>query len=331
MVMKKMIEKNDYLCCGLNGSQKKQTVIVTLAVMVLFIITAFTFMNFLYCLSDCIGSIVCGSVDVALRDALRSVPVFLTFFVTLSGLMVAHTFYRNENSGILARKAKKHAFLGIVFGAVIIVYVIVMLITGRYLSIVEGAPSPLYPLDAVLYAALFIVLEVLVLVRFAKKKDVYTGPSRAPIQKGGRGFRSFFRTIWLLVALYGFCGFFYSFFIVDFSNGYVPYSIAMMTVSLLAFLTLAVWELFYNNLTAEKRKKVTLPLALVSLAVSVAAAIFYFIALKNNLDGPANVGFGLLPIAFSASVNFATLLVVATPLIVSLTALVKGLVRRIKK
>ena len=58
------------------------------------------------------------------------------------------------------------------------------------------------------------------------------------------------------------------------------------------------------------------------------AAIIYFIALKFNLDGPSNVGFGILPIAFSASVNIATLLVVATPLIVSVVALIKGLIRK---
>ena len=308
---------------------KKQNVFVTLAVIILFIISAFTFMNLLYCLSDCVGSIVCASPDVALRDALRSLPIFLSFFVTLSGLMVAHTFYRNESPAILRKRATKHAVIGIALGAVIIVYVIAMRIAGKYLSLVEGAPSRFYPLDAVLYALIFIALETLVLVRFKRAGEAaYAGPSRAPLSPKGRGVRSVFRTVWLLIALYGFCGFFYSLFIVDFAHGYVLYSIAVMLVSLVAFLTLAVWELCYNNLPADKRRRLTLPFAIVSLAASAAAATFYFIALGHNLDGPSNVGFGLLPIAFSASVNFATLLVVATPLIVSLTALVKGLVRR---
>ena len=79
---------------------------------------------------------------------------------------------------------------------------------------------------------------------------------------------------------------------------------------------------------AEKRKEFTLPLAVISLAVSLAVTVFYFLALKGNLDGPSNVGFGLLPVAFSASVNFATLIVVIAPLIVSVTALIRGLSRR---
>lgn len=330
MVMKKLLEKNDFVLSGLEKSTKKQALVVTCAVALFFVLSAFTFMNFLYCLADCIGSIVCASVDVALRDALRSVPIFLSFFLSLSGLLTAHTFYRNESADILRKKAKKHAIIGIALGAIIVVYVIVRLITGKYHSLVEGAPSALYPLDAVIYAAVFIALGVLILRYFKKNPAPEIAPSRAPLWKKGRGVRSFFRTFWLLIGLYGFCGFFYSIFIVDFSHGYVPYSLAMMLVSLVAFLSIACWEFFYNNLREEKRKEITLPLALVSLAVSLVSAILYFIALKNNLDGPANVGFGLLPIAFSASVNMATLLVVAMPLIVSVTALVKGLIRKAK-
>ena len=330
--MKKMFECKDFVLSGMDGKQKKQSLAVMLSLAVFFLFSAFTFMNFLYCLSDCIGSIVCASVDVALRDALRSVPIFLSFFLSLSGLMVAHTFYRNESEATLRKKAKKHAIIGIVIGAIILVYVIAMRIAGKYLSLVEGAPSPIYPLDAMLYALLFIALGILVLLYFKKfaAAHPYVGPSRVPVSQTVRGLRCFFRTFWLLVGLYGFCGFFYSIFIVDFSNGYVAYSLAMMLVSLVAFLSLAVWELFYNNLTEQKRKQITLPLALVSLCCSLVSAILYFVALKHNLDGPANVGFGLLPIAFSASVNFATLLVVAMPLIVSVTALVKGLIRKSK-
>ncbi|MBO5077223.1 MAG: hypothetical protein J5584_06485 [Clostridia bacterium] len=330
MVMNSFFDRNNFVHSEQGGKQKRQSILVTLCVIVFFVLSAITFMNFLYCLSDCVGSIVCGSPDVAIRDAIRSCPIFLSFFVTLSGLMTSHTFYRNENREILAKKAKKHALIGIVIGALIIVYTMVLRIAGRYLSLVEGAPSRLYPLDAVIYAVVFIALGVFVLiyVKHDAQKQLFFGVSRAPVQSKGRGVRSFFRSFWLLVALYGFCGFFYSLFIVDFRHGYVFYSVAMMLVSLMAFFTIAVWELFYNNLTAAARKKYTLPLALVSLAVSVVSTVIYFIALKGNLDGPSNVGFGLLPIAFSASVNFATLLVVAMPLVVSVTAVVKGIHRK---
>jgi hypothetical protein len=136
--------------------------------------------------------------------------------------------------------------------------------------------------------------------------------------------RRCFRFVWLLIGLYGFCGFAFGCFILDFSAGYVPYILAFLLVSLVAFLSIAVWELYYNNLTASARRAVLLPLSLVSLAASLAAAVFYFLALRHGLEGPANVGFGVLPVAVSASVNLATLLVVFTPILVSLAALVKG-------
>ena len=73
-----------------------------------------------------------------------------------------------------------------------------------------------------------------------------------------------------------------------------------------------------------------LPLGIVASGVTIVFVVLYFIALKNNLDGPSNVGFGILPIAFAASVNIATLLVVATPIIASITTLVKGLIKYLK-
>ncbi len=303
---------------------RRRSILSVLAVTVCFVLSAFTFMNFLYCLSDCLGSVVCGSLDIALRDALRSVPIFLSFFLSLCGLTVAHTFYRNESGEILRKQAKMRAVLSVILGAVIAVYVLIMRLAGRYSSLTEGGPTRLYPLDALLYAIACIACGASVLAHLKRSPD-FAGPCRAPIPRRGKVVRYVFRFLWLLIALYGFCGFFFGLFILDFSAGYVPYTLAFLLVSLVAFLSIAVWELYYNNLTEARRRAVTLPLTLVSLAVSLAAAILYFLALKHNLEGPANVGFGVLPVAMSASVNLATLLVVVTPLIVSVVALVKGL------
>ena len=324
MVMKTLLDRNAFVLAGLEGKQKRQALAVMLALSAFFVLSALTFMNFLYCFSDCVGSVVCGSADIALRDALRSLPIILSFFLSLSGLLTANAFYRNESFEILRRKARKHALIAAVTGAAVPVYVIVMRLAGRYLSLTEGGPSRLYPLDAMLYALLFLAFGITVLT-YLKKAERFAGPSRAPVRKKGRVIGCFFRAVWLLIGLYGFCGFFFSIFILDFSVGYVPYSLSVMLVSLLAFLSLAVWKLFYENLTEAKRKEAALPLALLPLALSLAAAAAYFLALKHNLEGPANVGLGILPVACSAGVNIATLLVVATPPIVSVSALVRWL------
>ena len=48
------------------------------------------------------------------------------------------------------------------------------------------------------------------------------------------------------------------------------------------------------------------------------------------MDAPSNAGFGMLPVAFAASVNIATMIVVFTPVIVAVTAFIKGLILRKK-
>ena len=74
-----------------------------------------------------------------------------------------------------------------------------------------------------------------------------------------------------------------------------------------------------------------LPLSLISTGVSVVVTIIYFVSLATDLDAPSNGGFGMLPVAFAASVNIATLIVVFLPVIFSLVALVKGLILKFRK
>lgn len=327
MVMK-MFDRDNFV--RPSSGSKKAGAVSFACLAFLYVITAFTFMNALYCFSDCVGSTVSGSADIALRDAMRSVPVFLSFGVTLGGLMVCQAFWRNESHEILAKKAKKHAVITLAIGAFIILYAVAMRIAGRYLSLTEGGPSPFYPLDAMLYALLFIAGGVCVLLYFKKYADSrpFQGPSRPRVPRKAGFFRNLFLTLWLLFSLYGFCGFFYSIFVVDFSHGYLPYTLASMFASLVTFLSFAVWELFYNSLKPEKRGGAMLRVSLVCLGVSVISAAVYFVALKFNLDGPSNVGFGLLPVAFSASVNFATMISVFTPFIASAAGVVKSLALR---
>ena len=322
----KAFDKENFVLTGLDRRQKRQSLTVGIGVAVLYVLSAFTFMNFLYALAECIGSVVSGSPDVALRDALRSMPLFLSFFITIGGLMIAHAVYRNESKEGMLGSVKIHSVIVVALGVADVVYTIVMRIAGGYLSMAEGSPSPIYPLDSFLYAILFIGLGVCAMIYafLYSEKLPYVGPSRAPVVKKARFIYNVGVTLWLLISLYGFCGFFYSFFIVDFIHGYLPYTLASMLVSLVAFLSVAVWEFYYNELKADKKKKLLLPLSIAALCVSVITAVIYFVALKFNLDGPSNVGFGLLPVAFAASVNIATIIVVVTPIVVSLTAVIKG-------
>ena len=330
MDMKQFFKKDSTVLAGLDKTQKKQSLFVAIALIVLFIASAFTFFNMLYCFSDILGSIVCASADVAIKDLLRSLPIFLSFFMTFWTLLAVHASFRNVSDERRMHSIFKDGIVICAFAGVSIMYVLVGLISGRYSSIVEGGPSALYPLDSLLYSLLFVAIGVFHIL-YAKKfsaKLPYSVVSRGPIVTKARGIYCVGMTLWTLIAVFGLADFLFGLFIIDFLHGYQFYSVMLLIACFMNPLFLGFWQFYYNELTEENKKKFLLPLAICGLALSVLVVALYFVSLGLNLDAPSNIGFGVLPVAFAASVNMATMIVVVTPLIVSVVALIKGLVAR---
>jgi len=330
--MKELFNKENFVPSTFDGKQRKQSIVLSLALVLFYVFSAYTFFNAMYAFADCIGSIVSGSIDVMLRDFTRSLPLFLSCFMSIWAMLLLHASFRNVSDERRIKSLKKNSFALIGFAAVNLVSIIVMLIMGKFHSLVEGSPSPLYPLDSILYSLLFVALAVFTLVWLKKLQDKlpFVLPSRGPIVKKARPVYCIFVSIWMLVAVFSFAAFTIGLFIHDFTNGYLFFSIALMLVYLVNILFLGVWEFCYNEIKEEKKGQLLLPLAIIGLVASLLTAILYFVGLATNLDGPSNAGFGILPIAFTASVNIATLVVVATPIIVSVVALIKGLLLRKK-
>lgn len=330
--MKELFNKENFVPSTFDGKQRKQSIVLSLALVLFYVFSAYTFFNAMYAFADCIGSIVSGSIDVMLRDFTRSLPLFLSCFMSIWAMLLLHASFRNVSDERRIKSLKKNSFALIGFAAVNLVAIIVMLIMGKFHSLVEGSPSPLYPLDSILYSLLFVALAVFTLVWLKKLQDKlpFVLPSRGPIVKKARPVYCIFVSIWMLVAVFSFAAFTIGLFIHDFTNGYLFFSIALMLVYLVNILFLGVWEFCYNEIKEEKKGQLLLPLAIIGLVASLLTAILYFVGLATNLDGPSNAGFGILPIAFTASVNIATLVVVATPIIVSVVALIKGLLLRKK-
>ena len=330
--MKDFFDRENFLFSTFDKEQRRQSLVVAILICISFAVTSFVFFNALYAFANIIGAIVSGSVDVALYDLTHSLPMFFSLFMSIWTLLLLQASFRNGEEHKRDRSLFKNAIVIISFGVVNLIYVIVMLAIGRYVSIVEGSYSPMYPLNTVLNSLFFIALGacVIVYLKFLKEKKPYVVPHRAPVESKLRGLYCTFVAFWMLFAFFGFSGFWLSLFIYDFMHEYAFYGIALLLVYLLPAVQIAFWEFYYNELKEEKRKDILLPLAIISLCVSIVVAALYFIALSTNLDAPSNAGFGMLPVAFAASVNIATLLVVATPIIVSVTALIKGLLLRRK-
>lgn len=326
--MKKFFDKSNFLPSTFEPKQRKQSLIVGLLLVLFFIIASFTFFNMLYAFADIIGSIVSGSVDVAIKDLLYSLPLFLSFFMSLWTVLLLQAFFRNVE-GKRMKSVFKDGLCLIIFGGVNVLYVIISLIIGRYSSIIEGSPSALYPLDSVLFSLLFIAIGVFAVLYVKKlsEKLPYEVPSREIVKKG-RGVYCVFLTFFMLFALFGFSDGLFSIFIYDFEHEFVFYGIMTILAYCLSPIILGVWEFYYNELKEENKKAFLLPLGIVSTCVSALIVALYFVSLGMGLDAPSNAGFGMFPVAFAASVNIATMLTVAAPLIFSVVALIKGLIAR---
>ena len=327
--MKKFFEKAAFLFEDFNGKQRMQSTFVSFLMIIFFLAASFNFFNALYGFADAVGSIVSGSPDVAIKDLLRSLPVILTCFMCIWTLLLLQANFRNIEERRMKSTFKDGICL-VAFSGVNIIYILVCRIVGKFSSLVEGSPSAIYPLDAFLFSFLFLAIGIFAIL-YAKKfneKMPYEVPSRGPIVTRARFIYCFGVSIWMLVALFGFSAGIYSIFIYDFVHGFAFYGIAVIIAYLLSPIMLMVWQFYYNELKEEKRKEFLLPLAILGLCCSIIAIALYMISLGTSLDAPSNAGFGMFPVAFAASVNIATLVMVFTPLIVSVVALIKGLLAR---
>ena len=331
--MKNLFDKENFVVSSFEKKAKTQSLVLSILILVFFLVASFTFMNTLYVFADELGSIVSGNPDVAIKDFLRSLPIYLSLFCCIWTLLLLHATFRRVDDEKWHRSLKKDAICLLAFAGVSILYVLVGLIAGEYSSIVEGSPSALYPLDSVLFSLLFIAIGVCILVylkKFEEKLPIVI-PGRSDIVTKARPVYCIFVTFWMLIALFGLSAGLYSIFIYDFKHEFVFFGIAVILTYLMSPIQLGMWEFFYNEIKPEKKKEMLLPLSLVSLGCSVVTVALYMISLSTGLDAPSNAGFGMFPVAFAASVNIATLIMVFTPLIVSVVALIKGLILRKKQ
>ena len=330
--MKKFFDKENFLISSFSKEEKRQSLVLALVTILCFIITSFVFLNGFYGFVDVIGSIVSGSVDVAIKDLTRSIPLILPIFMSIWALLLLQATFRRVSDERWHKSLKKDAICLIAFAGANILYIIIGLIIGKYSSIVEGSPSYIYPLDSFFYSLLFAALGTLIIfyLRKYEAKLPLNIPGRSDIVTKARGAYCTFVSFWLLIALFGFSAGIYTIFIYDFRHEFAFYGIATVLVYLLSPIQLLVWEFYYNELKKEKKKEFLFPLALCSLCVSVLFAVLYIASLSVGLDAPSNAGFGMFPVAFAASVNIATLVMVFTPVIVSVVALVKGILLKKK-
>jgi MFS family permease len=167
---------------------------------------AFTLFEALYAFSDIVGCFVSSSPDVAIKDLLRSMPLFLMFFMSILILVSFHVTFRRIDEQKWKRTLMGYSIAIAAIAVINIVYIIVGLIVGKYYSLVEGAPSALFPLDSIFYALLGIAIVVanILYIKKYEAKYPYIVPVRSGIVTKCRIVYCIPLVIYLLIALCGF-------------------------------------------------------------------------------------------------------------------------------
>ena len=171
--MKKLFDKSNFTLSSFDKAQKRQSLVVSLLVIVSYVVSAFIVMDALYAFADIVGCFVSSSPDVAIKDALRSIPLFLVFFMSVWTIVLFHATFRRTDETLWKKKVLRNSYTIIAFAAVTVIYVIVGLICGKYSSLVEGSPSAIYPLDTVLYSLVYAAIAVVSILYVTKYKDKY--------------------------------------------------------------------------------------------------------------------------------------------------------------
>lgn len=328
--MKKFFDKSNFIFAQMDKKQRRTSLVISLLIIFFFITSAFTFLNAFYGFIEAIGAATCKSFDVCVRDFLRNLPLIIVCLMNIWTLLLLQSLFRNIDENKLKKSLLKDSICLIAFGGFNILYILIGLISGQYLSIVEGSPSYIFPLDALLVSLFFVISGVAILVYEKKYMDKcpLSLVSHGNIVTKKRGMYATFVSFWLLFALFGFSAGVYSIFIYDFAHEHVFFGIATIYAYLLIPLFIGFWEFYFNVLNEDKKKEFLFPISILGISLSLISIVLYIVSLSIDRDAPSNAGFGMFPVAFAASVNLATLLMIIVPLVVSVVALIKSFLVR---
>ena len=155
--MREFFARPNRLVFDLGDKGRRERFFYHIVFAVTFFAGAFLFWEFMYELWNMIGAAASGSPEKALEDFLRMLPLTLTGFTLIYIAIFTHNAYRAGSAASRRNKWKAGGIVTIVMGLVIAGYIITGLVRGEYASVVEGYLTPLFPLDVMIGAVLFIV------------------------------------------------------------------------------------------------------------------------------------------------------------------------------
>ena len=335
VLMKKsfLLNKDNALYNTLDQEGRKEYRFYQIFSILFFAATSYMLWHFLYFLCEMIGSIVESSPQESLRVLLRTFPwTLLTFAMVGMGIRV-YNAYRAKDQKTRVHKWKRQGVTCFIVAVIDIAYVVANLIGGRYVKLVEGGPSLLFPLDTIIFSVIAILLGVLCL-RYAKKLSENGTHLPFSPRKGNiivRGLAQFGICVDYMIMLCMFAGFLLCFSVVDWSHEYQFFNV-MLTLNYFAgALQFFVYRFVYSDLTDEAKPHGAKVLALCHLILNVVLFALYMLSVQLQPEAPNQNAYGVLPIEFSASFNAFFVVLLLANILTPLIAFVKGLIIDRKK
>lgn len=329
--MKELFDKNNRICSALYGKGKKEQSFYTILSFALFILSGFFFWEFVYELSNMIGSIVSATPERAIEQLIRMLPLILTAFIVIYLSVYCHCAYRAKDEKARAGIWRKNGVVTIVLGLIVFFYVVYGLITKEYASIAEGYVTPLFPLDIAIVGLLISFYGVLS-IRYGR--EIQINHTELPFFNESNRFghrRKAFRAIYVLgylVSACGLAGSVYGLYVLDFSHGSIFFNIMLWLNYFVAFVMFFVYRYVYIELKPEYQRTAEVKLSITFLITNIVLFALYLLSVQIQNEAPNQNAFGILPVDFTASFNAFAVIYGLNNVFGPLISLVNGIKRK---
>ena len=323
------LSRNDRIKTELDRDARRERRFYFLFAILAFIPGAFILWEMHYELWNIIGSVASHSPDRAAAQAIRMIPLYLVGAALIHLLIYTNGAYRAKNEK--ARRAKWLAggIVLIVLGVIIAAYVAIGIMVGEYGRIIEGFITPLFPLDTLLAGIIFIGIGFLS-IRYSKVLEKKHSKLPYVNDRGVFGWRFFtfglLRCLSLLVAMCGFAASVWGIFVIDFSHGYLMYSIVLWLNFFTAFAMLFAYKFIFCETKEESRGGAAVKLGCIFLVVNIVLFALYMLSLQIWNEAPNVTAFALMPADFTASMNIFAVFYGVNNILAPIAAVVRGLI-----
>lgn len=315
--------KHIYKHATLNKQAKHESLqywILTGVLLFVYMCAAVAFFENLREICNILGAIVEKSPWQAKTHFVRDLPNLFFNFGVMYLLSFVFRLFRSPDVETQHFLVKKGSITLICFGGAAFLSLLIQLLTGNF-SLIEGHPTPLYPLDLLLATLFMIGLGVTLLVLYPKYHFLDALVGKAPKYSVKRQVgRAILGTIYMMVAVFAFVGIISPLFMLNYDRSAALFTIALIMTFLSILSGLAVYQFIYPRLKDEDKDNCQFFANINLLFLDIIATMFYLLAIYQNPNVSYEVANSILVIDFTASKNaypYIFGLALYVPLIVS--------------